>query len=87
MTVGEPAGFILDANFDALFPGLRCEDQELGGAVPNLEFFFRFHEAKGFSQRRKAAKGRKPHRDSDKFLGLPIPSHSKGLKPAFEREF
>jgi len=53
--LSEPDGFVLDTNFDAFFPGLRGEDEELGGAVADLEFFIRFHGANGFTQRRQGA--------------------------------
>ena len=37
--LGEPDGLVLHANFDALFPGLCGEDEELRSAVANLNFF------------------------------------------------
>ena len=41
--LGKPDGFVLDADFDALLPGLRGEDEEFGGAVADLEFLFLAH--------------------------------------------
>jgi len=43
--LGEPNGLVLHANFDALFPGLRGKDEELGGAVANLNFLRLAHNA------------------------------------------
>ena len=43
--LGKPDGLVLHANFDALFPGLRGEDEELGGAVANLNFLRLAHNA------------------------------------------
>jgi len=41
--LGEPDGFTLNPHFDATFPGLRGKDEELGGAVADLEFPFLAH--------------------------------------------
>ena len=37
--LGEPDGFVGHADFDAVLAGLPGENQKLGGAVADLEFF------------------------------------------------